>query len=437
MKQSSRDTIRTALVTFFAELQKSPVPQEGQWVYQRNQNGGWQGSFVERPGTYGLISFHEPLIEQLSNDLLPVLTADYPEYMTKLVGLPGAGAGVLQPRMILGALAHESLRRFGGWDLKNEQIETLLDETANFFDRSTVRIQLLAPVLNVHGPREVPPISFGNSIVMRPITDDEATSFYGGNPFFRSNARVLSFPDFLFVHELEVPKLFHDPTQDSLLEPFWKPTQDVLERSILALSSFKEGGAVGYDGIRIVLAELGFGFFGGQHFWVGDHVPSGHYELTVDEAPKLEAYARQFETIHPTLEMACQRLVDATRRTKSRDSIVDAIIGLESILLVEVGERQRGETRYRFSLNYASLFPVAERKSAFYRARDLYDLRSKIAHGGEPKPKEKIDGKEMTLHEIAQLAKSVLRETIVRFLPNSERPEFLAEHYWLTRALNL
>ncbi|MBR1279542.1 HEPN domain-containing protein [Bradyrhizobium sp. AUGA SZCCT0283] len=437
MKQPIREAIRKALGALFAELQQTPVPQEGHWVYQRNQTGGWQGSFVERPGTYSLITPHEKLIEQLSNEFSPLLRADYPEYMTKLVGLPGAGGGKFQPRMILGALAHESLKRFGGWNLSTEQMDNLLDETASFFDRPTVRVRLLAPVLNVHGSTEVPTVAFGGGVIMRPITDEEVTRFYGGNPIFQSSGRMFAFPDFVFVHELEVPEVFWTPFTP-VQEPFWKQTQEALDRGILALSSFKEGGAVGYDGVHITLAELAFGFgLGGQHYWGGDHVPVGHYELTADEAPQLEAYAKLFEEIHPTLEMACQRLVDSGRRTKPRDSIVDSIIGLESILLVEVGERQRGETRFRFSLNYASLFPASERKSAFYRARDLYDLRSKIAHGGEPRGKEKIDGKEMALHEIAPLARTVLRETVLKFLPKSIRPDFLAENYWLSKVLSL
>jgi hypothetical protein len=53
------------------------------------------------------------------------------------------------------------------------------------------------------------------------------------------------------------------------------------------------------------------------------------------------------------------------------------------------------------------------------------------------KAKEKVDGKEMALHEIAQLARSVLRETIVMFLPNSAKPDFLAENYWLAKVLSL
>lgn len=355
--------------------------------------------------------------------------------MTKLIGLPGVGGGILQPRMILGTLAQESLKRFGGWSLNEEEIESLLDDTAHFFDRSTVRIRLFAPVLNLHGPTDLPPVAFGGGVLLRPITDQEATQFYGGNSMFHPGAHSLFFPDFVFVREIEVQKVFFDSTIPAQ-EPFWRKTQEILDRAILALSSFKQGGALGYDGIRITLAEVAFGV-GDQHFWGGDHVPPSHYELTAEEVIELEAHARLFETIHPTLEMACQRLVDSTRRTKPRDSIVDAVVGLESIVLVEVAEKQRGETRFRFSLNYASLFQAPERRSAFYRARDLYDLRSKIAHGGEPKTKEKIEGKEITMHEIALLARSVLRETIAKFLPNAARPNFLVENYWLTKVLGL
>lgn len=272
---------------------------------------------------------------------------------------------------------------------------------------------------------------------MRPLTDEEFTLIYGGNPIFRGSNRLLNFPDFVFVREIEVPKVIG--SQPSMSDdPVWKPTQELLDRCVLALSSFKDGGPVGYDGLRVRAAELTFGAaFGIQQLWGNEHVPFGRYDLTPDDAPKLEAYAKLFENIHPTLEMACQRLVDATRRTKPRESIVDAVIGLESILLVEIGERYRGETRFRFSLNYASLFRTADRKSAYYTARDLYDLRSQIVHGGEPKEKVKIDDKDMTLYEIAALARSVLRETLTKFMPNSAKPDFLANGYWVTRALGL
>jgi len=435
MKQTSFDEIRRATTTFFAELQRTPVPEEGQWIYERNAAGNWQGSFVSRPGGYALLAAHQALVDRLSDELTAVLTADYPDHMQS-IGI-GGSSGILQAHMIIGRLAHEALTRFGSFAISDEQLDQLLTEVATFFDSPTIQLRLMAPVLNVHGSRDIPPISFPGGIVMRPITDEEFTDTYGGNPIFRGTRSLFTFPDFVFVREIEVEKIIG--RRPGPADDLFKPTQELLDRCILALSSFKDGGPVGYDGVRVVPAELAFGAaFGIQQLWGNDHVPSGHYDLTPDEAPTLEAYAKLFENIHSTLEMACQRLVDATRRTKARDSIVDAVIGLESMLLVEAGnEKQRGEMRFRFALNYAALFAVAERKDAFYTARDLYDIRSLIAHGGEPKQKEKINAKEMTLHEIAPLARSVLRQTLARFMPNSAKPDFLADGYWVTKALGL
>jgi hypothetical protein len=142
-----------------------------------------------------------------------------------------------------------------------------------------------------------------------------------------------------------------------------------------------------------------------------------------------------FEGIHSTLEMASQRLVDSARRTKLRDTIVDSVIGLESILLANTGDKT--ELRFRFSLHYASLFPKEECKDAFYTARDLYDLRSTIAHGSSLKEEEKINGKTLKLSDAAALARSVLRKTIGIFMRNSKNPDFMEGSYWLSKELGL
>ena len=346
-------------------------------------------------------------------------------------------AGVIQPRMIVGHLAHEALKRYGTFDLTDEQISALLDEAGAFFDRPTIRLRLLSPVLNVHGPREIPPISFPEGVTMRPITDEEFTDFYGGNPIFGGARNHFYFPDFVFVRDIEIPKVIGKNAKVGN-GSFWEPHQELLDRCVLALASFKDGGAIGYDGARITPLEMAFGAaFGVSHLWGNEHVPTATYSLTAEDVPQLEEHARHFERIHPSLEMACQRLVDSSRRTKPRDGIIDAVIGLESILLTDVGEKQRGENRFRFSLNYASLSPLDKRKEAFNTARGLYDLRSLIAHGGQPSTKEKINGQDMSLPEIAALARSILRAIITRFLPNATSPDFMTENFWTNRTLGL
>ena len=126
--------------------------------YERNAAGNWQGSFVARQGGYALLGAHQALMNRLSDELTTVLTADYPDHMQS-IGI-GGSSGILQAHMIIGRLAHEALRRFGSLATSDEQLDQLLADTAAFFDRRNIRLRLIAPVLNVHGPRDIPPIPF-------------------------------------------------------------------------------------------------------------------------------------------------------------------------------------------------------------------------------------------------------------------------------------
>jgi hypothetical protein len=62
------------------------------------------------------------------------------------------------------------------------------------------------------------------------------------------------------------------------------------------------------------------------------------------------------------------------------------MISLEALLLRETNARDRGEMRFRLSSRIAWLLGSNrdERASLARRARDLYDLRSTLVHGGEP-----------------------------------------------------
>jgi hypothetical protein len=434
MKQSSLDAIRVALTAFLGQLKSTPIPMAGHWEYTRTPMG-WSGAVVPKPDTFSLFPVGDDRLNRLAAEVDPVFAGDYPDYR-KRVGT-AMSSGQLDARMILMRLAYESLRRFGMYSIDAVQIEQLLGELATFIDRTTVRLRIFAPALNLYGPPDLPPIAFPGGVIMRPLTDQEATAFYGGNPLFQTAAVMLRFSDFVFVLDIEIPKVIGD-FGEAPSDPIVAPAQELLNRCMLVLASFKDGGAIGYDGMHITPAEFTVGVaFGNSHVWGNEHVPTARYEISASEAPRLEAHAKLFEDIHPSMEMACQRLVDAARRTKPQDSVVDSIIGLESILLRELPDRHRGETRFRFALNYASLFPAPERRDAFNTARDLYDLRSAIVHGGFPGSKKKINGKEMTIHEAANHARSVLRGALGQFMPNASRPAFLVEGYWITKALGL
>jgi hypothetical protein len=430
MKNNSLNAIRTAFKIELKELQKIPeLPEEGHWEYRRDAAGGWGGRFVPKPSFINLHVLRRH--DKVPTGIEDALKKDYPEYL-QLVGTP-LSQGLLQPDSILHALAYEAHTRFGTFVLTDAQIETILADVSNFFDRKMVRLRLYAPALNLYGPREIPPITFPGKIILRPTTDEECTRFYGGNPIFQIRQRPIGLPDFVFVKEIDVPKIFgsHDGVQeDKIIKPF----QEGLDFCMFALSTFKDAGAVGYDGIHITSAEFTLGFgFAGQQVYGSEHIPLSRFDLTPEEAPKIGAHAKALEGIHSTLEMASQRLVDSARRTKLRDAIVDAVIGLESILLANTGDKT--ELRFRFSLHYASLFSKGERKDAFYTARDLYDLRSTIAHGSPLKEEAKINGKTLKIGDVATLVRSVLQKTISIFMSNAKNPDFMQEGYWLSKEL--
>jgi len=439
MKEKSLNAIRDAAVATFSELQGVVTfSEEPYWEYKRGAAGEWQGMATSRPNIRD-ISRHRELFDTYGGNIEGSLKEDYPEHL-KGIGT-SMSWGVLPPASILSQLAYSAYERFHSFELTKQQLDELLADVAKFFDRDTVRLKICSPALNISGPVNVPPVIFPNGVTLRPISDEELNDLYGGENLFQFNVRSapFTFPEFLFIKEIEVPKIIGNGPR--VIEPnnFQEQAKKDLELCMLILGTYKDASAVGYDGIRIFPSEFTLGFaFGRSNIYPNEHTPYGRYTISPEESMLISEHAVHFMDIHPTLEMASQRLIDGLRRTKSRDAIVDAIIGLESILLAETGdERYRGEMRFRFSLNYSTLFPKDEKENAFLTARSLYDLRSTIAHGSDPGDKIKIAGNEMTLYEAAALSRALLRKTITFFLPQANKPEFMSERYWISKELGL
>jgi hypothetical protein len=133
------------------------------------------------------------------------------------------------------------------------------------------------------------------------------------------------------------------------------------------------------------------------------------------------------------METACRRLADAETRNRAEDQIVDAVIGMEALLLAALGkEDRRSELKYRFSIHYSTLFEGSmERRRTFKVAKDLYDLRSTLAHGSDVgRPPYRIGDERLTLAEAAQRAREALRNTINRFLDCPETALYKNPDFW-------
>ena len=170
------------------------------------------------------------------------------------------------------------------------------------------------------------------------------------------------------------------------------------------------------------------------------YVPPGRYSISNAEVERLRRHADLvFACKDASMQMACARLADAENRTRTEDRIVDAVVGMESILLaaIDKGDR-RGELSFRFSMNYSTLFDAPEQKLAAYKvARDLYGLRSVVAHGAAiDEEKLKISGEKMSLDAAGKKAREVLRGIINFFLPENRAPYKNAE-FWQRRYFGL
>ena len=133
------------------------------------------------------------------------------------------------------------------------------------------------------------------------------------------------------------------------------------------------------------------------------------------------------------MEMACRRLADAETRNRAEDQIVDAVIGMEALLLAALGrEDRRTELKYRFSINYSTLFQdPADRRGAFKIAKDLYDLRSTLAHGSDlGQPPYRVGEERLSLIYAANRAREALRKIINRFLKVPEEAMYKKSQFW-------
>jgi len=174
-----------------------------------------------------------------------------------------------------------------------------------------------------------------------------------------------------------------------------------------------------------------------RRFPVGEeYVPRGSYIISEDERAQIVDFAAQFETPAPeVLNVAIQRLSFASIRTEPRDRLIDAVIGLEALLLAAI---KGGELSFRFALNFAMLeADPAKRPAAFRTASDLYSLRNTLAHGGRPTEPIHIADRRLSLADAAKEACDHLRALLAKFLPMNAQPDYKNVDFWKNKYFGL
>ena len=206
-----------------------------------------------------------------------------------------------------------------------------------------------------------------------------------------------------------------------------------LDRAILSLRTFKEG-RVGYDWVHYKF--MGVCPLSAPSFGHGDlYIPAGTYDITDNETDRLADHAhRIFAISEPAMETACRRLSDAEIRVFDRKiKLLMPVIGMEALLLAALrNQDRRSELKYRFSIHYSTLFESSsERWRAFKIAKDLYDLRSTLAHGSDVgRPPYRVGEERLTLVDAAKRAREALRSTVNCFLSTTQTAVYKDPKFW-------
>jgi hypothetical protein len=120
------------------------------------------------------------------------------------------------------------------------------------------------------------------------------------------------------------------------------------------------------------------------------------------------------------LEVAIRRFGYAHERQRAEDRIIDLMISAEALFFSDYNkDNYVGEIRYRLSMR-AALFLASDpesQRTVFRWMRDAYDLRSKLAHGGDvnsAKLPKHPDGISVDIEEFVGAIQTYIRLALVR-----------------------
>jgi hypothetical protein len=139
--------------------------------------------------------------------------------------------------------------------------------------------------------------------------------------------------------------------------------------------------------------------------------PYGNYVLSEDEVPRFIELWQLMEEGSARLSFSIHRFNLAFDRGLLPDRIVDLVIAAEALFLSDLGIRDRGELRYRFSLRAAKFIehPIYGEREIFHVMRGAYDARSAVVHGGSPEDTKLPNNEAATLPQFIDAVEELVR----------------------------
>jgi hypothetical protein len=432
MHDDVKNALRTGIVKAGALLQPLTTQFSEPHLFWQKEGAQWRGEWRECPSLMNVFRVAAENLDAASADLCDAIRSHHPRF-AGMVGFPSFCRLSLlhDPSFILNQAMNALWKRHKTFQPPDQAVEAIIAEFSEFVDQPTIRFRFIATILNYQ--MDATAISFPDGLTIRRLTENEISEFHGGSLWERSltsQSKSAALHEYAIEGEHEERIIFGDAEADATQGQI--AVRGKLDKALLALRTFK-GGRVGFESIRfesvdfcpIMAASWAFGDL---------YVPFGSYAVAEQESDALRDHAALiFACNEPAMEMACSRLADAQTRFRPRDQIIDAVVGLEALLLAGLRpEDRRGELRFRFSLHYSTLSASSEdRYRAFRLAKDLYDLRSAFAHGAAAKEGSlRVGDSRLPLSEAANLASDVLRDVVKHFLRLAPEVPYKEHEFW-------
>jgi hypothetical protein len=194
---------------------------------------------------------------------------------------------------------------------------------------------------------------------------------------------------------------------------------------LLQCVAIMSGLGVYVSGTMMRRIDDDFSTFGAMRIWRVSQerrVPGGGFRLTAAKCAELQqlwriAHDESFPT-NRALALAIRRLTFAAQRERVEDRLIDILIAAEAFYLTDVADtKERGELKYRLALRAALWSENSlvgwDRRQVRDHMKRAYDLRSVVAHGGDPKPKDvKVKGQHVSLANFVHVTEDIVRNAL-------------------------
>lgn len=335
-----------------------------------------------------------------------------------LVHVPGT-AYRMEVNECLCTFLGDLLAETGALRLEPEAFRRAYVRLEEFFYSDRVRMRALAPLQRFSMDVDEVGLSEQLRIIQLPISERERAmseamrTHLAGWPELPGSetcALELLWEVRKHVRDADVPM---DASEDP------DPTRERFDQALSALRLIR-GGAVGYQ-YRVFESltwnPTGFGRFGMRNAQSSLLGPT--YKLTSEEVPSLRSLWNHIVgrsgPATGRLGTAIARFNSTYDRVRPEDRIIDLTIALEALLMTDNDQQ---ELSYRLALRGAALLGDApdQRESLFRDLRNLYHVRSRLAHGCSLAKATRKRVQAADLGRYLEGAEDLVRRAIVRFL---------------------